>query len=191
MDSATQAGPTIGQVYPWLNMTFDYTDRIAALIPDELLDWRYEDPSGKWTFSLAELAMHCADARIMFARQISGNDSEEGYWSSGPAEDGVWPFKAYGDRQAILDSLRAARAELDEVLNRSADDVLFVPEGTKKVYENVLGQMKDQGTDTASLELRGPANLARVLMAAAVHEAGHRGSMQTLLRMKGHNAGEE
>ncbi|MCB1221410.1 MAG: DinB family protein [Planctomycetales bacterium] len=191
MDSATKPTPTIGQIYPWLNMTFDYTDEIAALIPDELLDWRYEDPSGKWTFSLAEQAMHCADARIMFARQISGNDSEEGYWSPGPGEDGVWPFKEYGSKQAIMDSLKASRAELDEVMNRSADDVLAIPDGTRKVYEQVLKQMQEKGMDTSGLETRGPANIIRVLMAASAHEAGHRGSMQTLLRMKGINAGNE
>ncbi|MCB1215786.1 DinB family protein [bacterium] len=191
MDSAAQTSKTIAQVYPWLNMTFDYTDKIAALIPDELLDWRYEDPSGKWTFSLAEQAMHCADARIMFARQLSGNNSEEGYWSQGPGEDGVWPFKEYGSKQAILDSLKSARAELDEVMNRGAADVLTIPEGTKKVYEQVLKQMQEQGADTSGLETRGPANIIRVLMAAVVHESGHRGSMQTLLRMKGVNAGNE
>ncbi|MEZ5339427.1 MAG: DinB family protein [bacterium] len=191
MDSAAQTSKTIAQVYPWLNMTLDYTEKIAALIPEELLDWRYEDPSGKWTFSLAEQAMHCADARIMFARQLSGNSSEEGYWSQGPGEDGVWPFREYGSKQAILDSLKSARAELDEVMNRGAAEVLTIPEGTKKVYEQVLKQMQEQGADTSGLETRGPANIIRVLMAAVVHESGHRGSMQTLLRMKGVNAGNE
>ena len=191
MDSATQAQATIGQVYPWLNMTFDYTDRIAALIPDDLLDWRYEDPSGKWTFSIAEQAMHCADARIMFARQVLGNDSEEGYWSPGPGEDGVWPFKDYGSKQAIVDSLKASREELNALLNRSADEALLVTEGTKKTFETIIARMKEQGQDTAAVELRGPANIIRVLMAAVVHEAGHRGSLQTLLRMKGYNAGQE
>jgi uncharacterized damage-inducible protein DinB len=186
-----QAAPTIGQVYPWFNMTLDYTDQISALIPEDLLDWRYEDPSGKWTFSLAEQAMHSADARRMFARQIAGNDSTEGYWSEGPGEDGVWPFKPYGSKQAILDSLQSAREELNAVLNRSAADALEITPGTQATYDKVIAQMKEKDMDTAAAELRGPANLIRVLMATVVHEAGHRGSMQTLLRMKGHNAGTE
>lgn len=191
MDSAKQASPTIGQVYPWFNMTFDYTDQICELIPDELLDWRYEDPSGKWTFSLAEQAMHCADARRMFARQLTGSDSDNGYWSEGPNEEGVWAFREYGSKQAILDSLKTAREEINEALNLSADEALAVTEGTRMVFEKVLQQLKDSGMDTAAVELRGPANVLRVLMAAATHEAGHRGSMQTLLRIKGVNATHE
>lgn len=191
MDSATQAQATIGQVYPWINMTFDYTDKIAALIPDDLLDWRYEDPSGRFTFSLAEQAMHCADARRMFARQIEGNDSTEGYWSEGPNEEGVWPFREYGSKQAILDSLKESREELAAVLKRPASDALATTEGTKATFERILKQMQEAEMDTADAELRGPANLIRVLMATAVHEAGHRGSMQTLLRSKGHNLGTE
>ena len=191
MDSATQAQPTLGQVYPWLNMTFDYTDKISALIPQELLDWRFEDPSGRWTFSLAEQAMHCADARRMFARQITGNESTEGYWSEGPGEDGVWEFKEYGSKQAILDSLKESREEFAEVFNRPATDALLVTDGMKDTFEKIMKQMKEQGHDTADAELRGPANLIRVLMATVTHEAGHRGSMQTLLRSKGHNVGTE
>lgn len=191
MDSTMHAAATIGQVYPWFNMTLDYTDQISALIPEDLLDWRFEDPSGKWSFSLAEQAMHCADARRMFARQIAGSDSGEDYWSEGPGEDGVWPFKAYGSKQAILDSLKTSRAELDAVLNRSADDALAITAGTQETYDKIIAQMKEKDLDTAAAELRGPANLIRVLMATVVHEAGHRGSMQTLLRMKGINAGPE
>ena len=188
MDAAV-AEPTIGQALPWVNLTFDYTEQIAELIPEDMLDWRPEDPSGKWSFSLGEIAMHCADARLMFARQLSGNESTEGYWSEGPGEDGVWPFKQRGSRQEILDSLKAAREELEPYLNQPVSAMSEQTEGTRAVFDKTLQQIKEAGRDTAEHELRGPANILRVVMAAACHEAGHRGALQTLLRQQGVNAG--
>ena len=187
---ATAMETTIGVAFPWLNMTLDCTDDLAKLIPEDLLDWRHDDPSGKWCFSLGEIAMHCSDARIMFARQLSGNDSHEGYFSEGPGEDGVWKFKAHGGKQAILDCLAASRKEIEPFMQMPVSAMGEITEGSQSAFDKHLAAMKENDQDTAEVEARGPANIVRVLMAIAVHEAGHRGSLQTLLRQKGINFGE-
>jgi hypothetical protein len=181
-------GPlTIGMGYPWLSMTLDQTDKIVTIIPEDKLDWRLSDPSGKWHFSLAEIAMHCADARRLFARMLSGSDRTDDYRSPGPGENGVWPFHAYESKQAILDDLSAARAELQPWLDRPTSSATEITASTRAAWEKNLSRLKEAGTDTAVDELRGPASILRVLMAATVHEAGHRSSLQTLLRMHGVN----
>jgi len=38
--------------------------------------------------------------------------------------------------------------------------------------------------------VRGPVTIIRVIMALAVHESGHRSTLQTLLRMHGINLAE-
>jgi uncharacterized damage-inducible protein DinB len=188
MDAMQQKQLTVGGFLPWVGMTLDYTDQIAALIPEDKLDWRPEDPSGHFQFSLGEIAMHIADARRMFARQLSGSDSEEGYWSEGPDDQGVWKFNAPGGKQAILDSLAAARDELNAYIYAPAKSYLETTEGTRKAYEKTLQQMREQGADTEDVSARGPANIVRVMMAVVAHEAGHRGALQTLLRQLGVNA---
>jgi len=63
------SGPlTIGVGYPWLSMTLDQTDKIVTIIPEDRLDWRLSDPSGKWHFSLAEIA-HALRRRAAAVRE--------------------------------------------------------------------------------------------------------------------------
>jgi hypothetical protein len=104
MNATPHDDVAIGLGLPWLTATLDSLEQIAALVPEDKLDWRLADPSGKWHFSLAEIVMHSADARRMFARMLTASESTDGYWSTGPGEDGVWPFKPYGTKQTILDS---------------------------------------------------------------------------------------
>lgn len=191
MDAAMQTQLTVGGFLPWVNMMLDYTDEIAALIPEDKLGWRPEDPQGKFCFSLGEIALHIADARRMFARQLAGNDSEEGYWSEGPNEQGVWQFHNCKDKQTLLDSLADARAELKAYIDMPARAYTETTDGTRKAYEKLLAQMREQGKDTAEIEARGPSNIVRVMMAAIAHESGHRGALQTLLRQHGVNAKAE
>jgi len=187
MTASTPESVTIGFALPWLGMTFDSLEKVAALIPEDKLEWRLEDPSGKWHFSLAEIVMHSADARRMFGRMLSGAESTEGYWSAGPGEDGIWPFQAYGSKQAILDSLKSARAELQPVFDLPAASLTETTEGTRRQFEKNLARMREGGLDTSTEEKRGAPTVLRVLMACAVHESGHRSSLQTLLRMHGIN----
>lgn len=192
MESANPAPTrTIGDALPWFKMTLDYTDMVAAAIPDALLNWRPEDPAGKFCFSLAEIVMHCADARRMFAGQLSGECNEDEYWSSGPTDDGTWPFKELPDKAALLDSLAAARALYQPYLDRPAEDMTAETEGTRSAYHKNIAAMKEHGHDPAMLERAGIPNIVRVLFAVAAHEAGHRGALQTLLRQHGVNLGEE
>lgn len=191
MDATPEKALTVGDMLPWLGMTLDYTEKIAELIPEDKLDWRPEDPSGKFNFSLAELAMHCADARRMFARQLAGHDSNEGFWSKGPEEEaeesGVWEFKECGSKDELLKSLKEARAELAEWYGKPQDELLTITEGSRESHLKALKWMEEHDQDPAEHARRGPASIMRVLMATAVHEAGHRGTLQTLLRQQGIN----
>jgi uncharacterized damage-inducible protein DinB len=185
---------TVGDVMPWVTMTLDYTDKVCAAIPDDKLDWRPTDPSGKWNFSLGEIAMHCADSRTMFARTLNGEgDNEEGYWMKYPEEGGSeWKrLREPGSKQEILDSLKAGREMLNEWLNKPSSELLSVTDGHRKSFDDMLAKMREAGKDTADAERRGPANVNRSLMATACHEAGHRGALQTLLRQHGVNVGDD
>ena len=190
MDAAGQTSATVGDQLPWLKMTMDYTDEIAALIPEDKLDWRPTDPSGRFCFSLGEIAMHCADTRQMFARQLANDESEDGYWSEGPNEEGVWMFKAPASKQEILDSLKAGRELVERFMAEPVAKLLEPTEGTSKAHAKNIARLREAGkdSDVASAERRGPATYFRVLMATATHEAGHRGALQTLLRQQGINA---
>jgi uncharacterized damage-inducible protein DinB len=194
MDAVGQKEATIGQMLPWTSMMLDYTEKVAGALTDELRDWRPADPSGKFFFSLGELVAHCADARRMFARQLAGSTSEDGYWSSGPAEgdpDGVWQFKPLPSAAELAASLKDARAELQPWLDMPAAEQWTVTDGAKAVFAKNLAAMRDKGMDTAESELRGPANINRILFAVVAHESGHRAALQTLLRMQGVAAGGE
>jgi uncharacterized damage-inducible protein DinB len=190
MDTAAtmQTASTVRDQLPWVTMTFDVMDQVCALIPDELLDWRPVDPSGRFNFSLGEIAMHTADARRMFARQLSGSDSAAGYWADEPDEAGVWSFKAGATRAQILESLESARAELGTYLDWSVERLLETTDGTRASFEKNLERLREKAPEQVDAALRrGPASVMRVLMAAAVHEAGHRGTLYTLLRQHGVN----
>jgi hypothetical protein len=192
MCSDSKPQPTVGIVLPWVNMTFDQTEQVSALIPEQLMEWRLPDPSGRWHFSLAEIVMHCADARRMFARQLSGSESTEGYWSTGPAgDDGVWGFGPYPSREAVLESLKDARAEFQTFLDKPASCITEVTDGTQQIFQTAMAKLRERGESTGQAELRGPANIVRVLMAGIAHESGHRSSLQTLLRLHGINLPQE
>lgn len=184
-------GRLINDALPWASMTLDYTERIANLIPLELLDWRPVDPSGHFCFSLAELVMHCADARRLFASQLSGEADEQGYWSGGPEEGGAWKFKPDPGKEALLQSLKNTRALFEPYLNRPADELLEETEGTRQAYARNLEFMRDHGHDTSRLEQSGAPNIMRVIFALTVHEAAHRSAMQTLLHQHGIATGGE
>lgn len=191
MDSQAQPEVSLRDALPWVGMMLDYTDKVAALIPDDMIDWRPEDPSEAFCFSLGEIVMHCSDARLMFSRQLTGSDSKEGYWSEEPGEDGGWSFREHGGKQAILDSLASARREFDPWLDKPASAMTEIPDGAYQTYERALQWFKDNDQDPTDFECRGPANIVRVLMALAAHESGHRGALQTLLRLKGINVRQE
>lgn len=192
MSIAATSAVTIGQHLPWVNTTLDYMEQLVTKIPDELLEWRPVDPNGHFCFSLAELAMHSADARLMFARQLSASEDKAGYFSVADDdtadEDNIWRFRPHGGLPAILDALKAARAELQPWLELPVDQLHQPTEGTRKVYDEFLAKLREKGEDTTALELRGPATINRVLFAVCTHEAGHRGALQTLLRLNGVDA---
>jgi uncharacterized damage-inducible protein DinB len=190
MDTATQAELTLREALPWVTMMLDYTDKVAASVPEDMLDWRPADPSGRFCFSLGEIVMHCADARLMFSRQLAGDEDGEDYWTTslvGPDEEGVWPFRERGGKQELLDSLAAMRARFDQWLDKPASAITEIPETSRALFDKTIAELKEQGQDTAEWEKRGPASIVRVLMALIAHESGHRGALQILLRQHGIN----
>jgi len=194
MSVATSPAITIGQHLPWVNMTLDYTEQIVSKIPEDLLDFRPVDPNGHFMFSLAELAMHCADTRRMFARQLAGTESEEGMWTEWDENDAgsemamTWRFKPRGTKQEILDSLRTAREELQPWFELPLSSLMEATDGTRALFDQNLTKLRAKGVDVAEMELRGPSTINRVLFALTAHEAGHRGTLQTLARLQGVDA---
>jgi len=189
MDTQAQATCTVGDQLPWTVMTLDYTEKLAEITPETDLDWRPVDPSGQFCFSFAEVLMHIADARLMFIRQLTGEQTNEGYWatSEGPNEDGVWEFKDHGGKQAILNSLKSTRVMTEHWLNKPESELLSITDGARKIFETHLKFFRDNDRDTTDYERRGAPSVMRVLNALTVHEAGHRGSLQTMLHLKGIN----
>jgi len=195
MDAERQAEATLREALPWVKLTLDYTDRLAAAIPEDLLDWRPEDPSGKWSFSLVEIVKHVSDARFMFIGQLDGEDpvdetgdaAPDRYWSAGPGADGEWNFYEHKDKAEVLARLAQARQPIEQWLDRPASGLMDITDGTRAVFEMQIKRLQESGVDVADWHRRGPATVNRVLMALAVHEAGHRAALQTLLRQKGIN----
>lgn len=195
MDASTQAAPgmTIGEQWPWAGETFSQTEQVAALIPADQLDWRPTDPSGRWIFSLGEIVMHCADIRLMFAKQLRGEDSSELYWLAPPASrGGTWTRKREpASRQELLDSLAKGREELETWLARPYSELLSATPGMAARFAEHLAGLRAAGKETVALERRGPSTINRVLMTLTCHEAGHRGALQANLRLLGISAAEE
>jgi uncharacterized damage-inducible protein DinB len=193
-DTAMQPALSIGDALPWVRMTLDYTDRLAGSIPENLLDWRSPDPSGAFSFSLGEIAAHTADARRMFVATLTGEKDESAYWSSGPKEPDykLWEFRSF-TLPEVIESLAASRALVEEWLARPASGMLEATDGTRESWEKMKAKLTEDGQaeELVKAELRGPATVLRIMMALAVHEAGHRGSLQTLLRQHGVATGTE
>ncbi len=195
MDASTQASSfiTVGEQMPWVGITLKQTELAAGCIPEDRLDWRPTDPSGRWAFSLGEIAMHCADIRLMFAKQLRGEDSSELYWLAPPPQrGGTWTRKREPGRlQEILDSLARGRTELEEWLARPYSEILTPSPGLAAAFEQYLQAVREAGKDTAAAERRGPTTLCRLFMTVACHEAGHRGALQANLRLLGISVPEE
>lgn len=187
MDAKPHSELTIGDMLPWVKLTMDYSDQLADAIPEDQLDWRPGDPGGKWSFSLVELVKHIGDARVMYASQLDSRDVASLYWSDGPGEDGVWSFADHKDKAEVLARLAEARRLVEHWLQQPASMLLEVTENSRSVFMQNLAQMREAGHPAGEWERRGPANVNRVLTALAVHEAGHRGTLQALLRLKGIN----
>lgn len=190
MDAGMQTEATLRESLPWVKMTLDQMEQVAELIPEDELDWRPEDPSGKYCFSLSEIVKHVTDARVMFASQLSGEEKEDAYWSE-PDEDGTWKFAAHKDKAELLDRLAASRHVVEPWLDKPVSALLEVTDGTRAIFDRHVAALKEQDKPVEDWERRGSANINRVLMALAIHEAGHRGTLQTLLRQKGINIGED
>ncbi|MCC7479313.1 DinB family protein [bacterium] len=191
--SAPAAALSIGDQLPWLARTFRQTEQVAALIPPELMDWRPPDPSGRWSFSLAEIAMHCADIRLMFARQLRGEDSSVLYWLDSPKDSsGIWTRRREpAGPQEIVASLAAGREELEPWMALPYEQTLTATAGMQQSFLQYLASQREKGQDTSEAERRGPSTLNRIFFTVACHEAGHRGALQALLRLHGLGIGSE
>jgi uncharacterized damage-inducible protein DinB len=184
---------SIAESIPWIDITFDYTEKVCASIPPELMDWRPADPSGAYSFSLAEIAMHIADERLELARRLAGTEDENGYWTikAAWASGQPWEFRQPANMVEVLQSLRRGRQALREWLERPHEELLETTAGTRAAFERHIAGMSQQGKEPeAALLKRGPASIVRIMMFLCMHESGHRGALQALLRQHGIHAGE-
>lgn len=193
MDIETAAALTAGDGLPWIGITLDHTERITRLVDEERAGLRPVDPLGRFHFSLGELVMHIADSRRMFLGQLDGADYSGGYWADGAGPDaaGSWRFHPPASWADVQESISWAGGKLREYLAGPLGALWEPTAGTRSFFEAYLGDLRKAGREeqAAQYERRGPASLARTLTAMACHEAGHRGSLQTLLRLHGVDAG--
>lgn len=189
MDQQTAAALAAGDGLPWIGITLDHTERITRLVDEKLAALRPVDPIGRFCFSLGELVMHIADSRRMFLGQLDGADYSGGYWadSAGPDLNGAWHFSPPASWADVQESVSWAGGKLREYLAGPLEALWEPTAGTRGFFEHYLADLRQAGRDeqAAQYERRGPASLARTLTALACHEAGHRGSLQTLLRLHG------
>ena len=129
--------------------------------------------------------MHCADDRHDHAQMLSGESDSSVFFTLSPGKNGINTFREGVSKQDVLASLRAGRARLDRYARLPADRLTDVTEGAKAAYERQIASVKEQGIDTTRMEMRGAPGIFRVLMGVACHEAGHRGTLYTLLRLNG------
>ena len=182
---ASQVPQTIGDQMPWYGITMDDTERLCALIPEALWTWRPDDPQGHFQASLAEIAMHCADERHGHAQMLNGGTDNSPLFTLDPGKDGINRFKDGVTKRDVLESLRAGRGLLDAYASLPSDRLTEVTDGAKAAYERQIASLNEQGIDTTRMVRRGAPSIFRVLMWVACHEAGHRGTLCTLLRLKG------
>jgi uncharacterized damage-inducible protein DinB len=185
MTTASQPQQTIGDQMPWYGMTMDYTEKVCELITEELWRWRPENPQGSFQASLGEITMHCADERHFHAQLLSGTVDERVFFGRSPDKDGIGTFREGVSREEALASLRAGRELLDKYARLPAERLMEVTEGAKTSYRRQIASAKEQAIDTTQMDMRGAPTIFRVLMAVACHEAGHRGTLYTLLRLNG------
>jgi uncharacterized damage-inducible protein DinB len=191
MDAQAATALSAGDGLPWIGITLDQTDKVAVLVHEGLAALRPTDPLGRFCFSLGELVMHIADSRRMFLGQLDGADYSGGYWAGtgGPDSQGVWRFRAPQSWEDVLVSVEWGGTKLREYLARPQHALWEPTEGTLAFFGRYLADLRAAGREEQALayERRGPASLARTLTALACHEAGHRGALQTLLRLQGVN----
>jgi uncharacterized damage-inducible protein DinB len=191
MDASAQAGMTIGKALGWINYIFGRSEATAAAIPGELAGWRPPDPSGAFQFSLAEIVMHMADARRMFASQLTGADETPRYWSpdywTAQCEDEalMYRFKDFQGREALLQDLKEARSLYAPYLALPMSSLMLITEGSRTTFARMVADYRAAGQDTVAMEQFGPPSIYQVLLMAVAHEAGHRGALHALLRTHG------
>lgn len=182
---------SIGESLIWVNYMFSTTERVAAAIPPGLLDWRPAQAAGGVHFSLAEIAMHIADARRNFAAQETGADYSADYycpawWSSTEVgDDELYRFKPYGSKEQLLASLKQARQLYAPLLALPLSRMTDVTAGSRQAFDKMIAELAAQGVDTAPHLRHGPGTIVHGLLAVIAHESGHRGSLTTLLRLNG------
>ncbi len=184
----------ISESLPSLARSLNITDQLCALIPENSLEWRPVDPSGAFQFSLGEIAFHLADARLQFARQLSGKtEPDEHYmleYLENP-EDGIrWKLKPHEGKSQMLDYLKTSRAEFQVWLDKPASELLQTTPSSEAVFQKALENAEQRGTDTTAMRKRGAATIMRVLTGAVIHETSHRGTLHALLRQHGINLPE-
>jgi hypothetical protein len=116
---------------------------------------------------------------------LSGESDASVFFGLSPSKDGISRFRDGVSKQDVLASLKASRTRLDSYANLPVDRLTEVTDAARAMYAQQIASLKKDGIDTARMEMRGAPGIFRVLMAAACHEAGHRGTLYTLLRMNG------
>ncbi|MCC7479312.1 hypothetical protein IT575_12770 [bacterium] len=190
---ASGAALSVGDGLPIVALCLSGSERVCKLVDDSLWALRPADPSGRWSFSLGELVMHIADARWLFAGQLDGADYSPRYFVTNQPRDpgAIWTFRP-GAPEAALESLQDGRAAIQRWLEQPLEKLWQPTSGTEDFFHSYQQKLRAAGEEemAQAYARRGPASLARTLSGLVAHESGHRGSLQTLLRLQGANTAE-
>ncbi|MEP0813665.1 MAG: DinB family protein [bacterium] len=187
MDSQAASSKTIANALPAYKWNTEFTEKVIAKLTPELFDWRPETKDGSWHFSLGELAAHIVDAGLMFYGQLSGDEFSDGDWFMKPPENfeggsGEW----MPTREFTLEDVKAKfaemRAKFAEVLAWPIEKAHEPTPGTEKAFKEWEKQV-EEGKFPKEFLANGPATPVRVIATLISHEAAHRGTLLTLMRV--------
>ncbi|MEZ5337053.1 MAG: DinB family protein [bacterium] len=185
MDMQAANDPRIIDAIWSITAMLDYTDKIAAVVTEELVDWRPGMPDGSYSFSVGEQLKHIADYRAYVAEMLSGEKAGYVRWAADyPGRDQPWQFRE-GSLTEILERLQFSRSLIQPWLEQGFSTLLMPTEGTTQSYTQQLSALREKGENTAALEAAGPGSLASAILFLVAHENGHRSVLQTLLRLAG------
>ncbi len=186
MESSAMPDRTVLSAFPAYKWITDQTDQVVAKLTDELAAWRPEMSDGSWHFSLGEIVAHIADAAYMFHGMLTGEDYDDTYFMKPPEdfEGGQVEWKVTREFNAddVKAHLKAVREKWVEVLAWPIEKAYEPTDATMKQFEEM--KEKDDSDEFHKAHLiHGPSTALRVITTLVAHEAGHRSSMITLMRV--------
>ena len=187
MSSQPATALTIANALPAYKWNTEFTDKVIGKLTPDTFGWRPETKDGSWHFSLGELAAHIVDAADMFLAQLTGDEIPDDAYFMKPPEDfkgGVaeWTPTREFTLDDVTAKLSSVRAKYADILAWPIEKAYQPTPGTENAWKEFEKQA-EEGKFPKEHLVNGPANPIRVIASVISHEAQHRGTLLTLLRV--------